>query len=98
MTRKLRVVSFLAVMTCFAATWGISYLGFELWPPSAALADGRSIPLKSAEVEACARARGLTWLGDRNGDLYWRACRDDLSRYQSSAGFGASVLERHRHR
>jgi hypothetical protein len=87
MTRRIRILSFVAAITCFAATWGISYLGFELWPPSAALADGRSIPLKSAEVEACARARGLTWLGDRGGSAYWRACRDDLSRYLALAGF-----------
>jgi hypothetical protein len=87
MTRKLRILSFLAAMTCFAATGGISYLGFELWPPSATLADGRSIPLNSAEVEACVRARGLAWLGDRNGGAYWRACRDDLSRYHALAGF-----------
>jgi hypothetical protein len=87
MTRKLRIISFLAAMTCFAATWGISYLGFELWPPSATLADGRSIPFKSAEVEACVRARGLTWLGHRNGNANWRACRDQLSQYQALAGF-----------
>jgi hypothetical protein len=75
MIRRLRIISFLGAIGCFAASAAISYLGFELWPPSATLADGRSIPFKSAEVEACVIARGLTWLGDRNGNANWRACR-----------------------
>jgi hypothetical protein len=87
MTRKLRIISFLAAMACFAATWGISYLGFELWPPSGKLADGSSVPFKSAGVKGCVKDRGLAWLGDREGSAYWRACRDQLSRYQAVAGF-----------
>lgn len=87
MIRRLRIISFLGAVGCFAASAGISYLGFELWPPSATLADGRSVPLNSAEVEACGIARGLTWLGDRTGNAYWRACRDDLLRYQSLTSF-----------
>jgi hypothetical protein len=87
MIRNLRIICFLAAMTCFAAMSGVSYLGFEVWPPSATLADGRSIPFKSAEVETCVIARGLTWLGDRNGNANWRACRDDLLRYHALASF-----------
>jgi hypothetical protein len=74
-------------MTCFAATSGISYLGFEVWPPSATLGDGSSVPFKSAEVKGCVKDRGLAWLGDRNGNANWRACRDDLLRYHSLASF-----------
>jgi hypothetical protein len=84
MTRRLRIISFLSAMGCFALAAGISYLGFEVWPPSATLADGRSVP---ADVEVCVRARGLAWLADRSSDAQWRACIDWLTRYQGLAGF-----------
>jgi hypothetical protein len=87
MTRELRIICFLAAMICFAATAGISYLGFEVWPPIATIADGRSIPFKSTEINACVKARCLAWLGDRSGGAYWQTCRDHLSRYQALAGF-----------
>ena len=81
MTRRLRIIAFLAAVGCFAFAAGISYLGFELWPPSATLADGTTTPFRSAEVEACLRGRVLAWFGDRNGDAYWRSCRQQLSLY-----------------
>jgi type IV secretion system coupling TraD/TrwB family protein len=85
--RRLRIISFLAAMACFAATAGISYLAFDLLPPSATMADGSSVPFRSAEIDACVRGRGLAWLGDRSGDAYWQACRNQLSQYQALAGF-----------
>jgi hypothetical protein len=81
MTRRLRIISFLSAMACFAGAASISYLGFELWPPSATLADGRSVAFGPADIEACIRGRGLAWLGDRSGDATWRACRSSLSQY-----------------
>ena len=59
MTRRLRIISFLAAMSCFAIAASISYFGFEVWPPSATLADGRSAEFKPADIEVCIRGRGL---------------------------------------
>jgi Type IV secretion-system coupling protein DNA-binding domain len=87
MTRRLRIISFLIAMACFALAAGISYLGFEVWPLSATLADGRSVLFPPADVDVCIRARGLAWLGDRSGDAQWRACIDWLTRYQALTGF-----------
>ncbi|WP_316195600.1 MULTISPECIES: type IV secretion system DNA-binding domain-containing protein [unclassified Bradyrhizobium] len=87
MTRRLRIISFLAAVGCFAAAAGVSYLGFDLWPPGATLADGRSVPIGAADVEVCIRARGLAWLADRSGDAQWRTCIDWLTRYQALTGF-----------
>ncbi|WP_407154791.1 type IV secretion system DNA-binding domain-containing protein [Bradyrhizobium sp. STM 3557] len=87
MTRQLRIISFLAAVACFAAMAGASYLGFEVWPPSATMTDGRSVPFKPAEIKTCIKARGLAWLGDHYGDAHWQSCRDRLSQYQSLTGF-----------
>ncbi len=74
MTRLLRIISFLAALGCFALAAGVYHLGFELWPPSATMANGRTEPLRSADVEACLKGRILAWLGDSYGDAYWRTC------------------------
>ncbi len=87
MTRRLRIISFLAAMGCFAVAASISYLGFEVWPPSATLADGRSAEFQPADIQACITGRGLAWLADRSGEAYWQACRDWLARYQALSGF-----------
>ncbi|WP_439402647.1 helix-turn-helix domain-containing protein [Bradyrhizobium sp. DASA03068] len=62
LTRRLRIISFLAAIGCFAAAAGISYLGFEVWPPSATLADGRSALFPPADIQVCIKARGLARL------------------------------------
>ncbi|UFZ02627.1 type IV secretion system DNA-binding domain-containing protein [Bradyrhizobium ontarionense] len=87
MTRRLRIISFLAAMGCFAIGATISYLGFEVWPPSATLADSHSAEFKPADIQICIRGRGLAWLGDSSGEAYWQACRDWLTRYQALTGF-----------
>ena len=86
MTRRLRIIAFIAAVGCFAFAAGISHLGFELWPPSATMADGRTTPFRSNEVEACLRWRVLAWFGDRNGDAYWRSCRQQLLQYGALDG------------
>jgi Type IV secretion-system coupling protein DNA-binding domain len=86
MTRRLRIISFLAALGCFALSAGLYQLGFELWPPRATMADGKTAPLQSADVEACLRGRVLAWLGDSYGDTYWRNCRVHLSQYQALEG------------
>jgi Type IV secretion-system coupling protein DNA-binding domain len=86
MTRRLRIIAFLAAVGCFAFAAGISYLGFELWPPSATLADGTTTPFRSVDIEACLRGRVLAWFGDRNGGAYWRSCRQQLLQYGALDG------------
>ena len=46
MTRRLRIISFLAALGCFAFAAGSYQLGFELWPPSATMANGRTVPFR----------------------------------------------------
>jgi hypothetical protein len=67
MTRRLRTIAFLAAVGCFASAAGSYHLGFELWPPNAAMANRRTEPFRSTEVEACLRGRILAWLGDSSG-------------------------------
>jgi Type IV secretion-system coupling protein DNA-binding domain/TrwC relaxase len=81
MTRRLRIISFLAALGCFALAAGIYHLGFELRPPSATMADGMTVPFQSTDVEACVKGRVLAWLGDSYGDTYWGTCRGHLSLY-----------------
>jgi len=86
MTRRLRIISFLAALGCFALSAGVYHLGFELWPPGATMAIGRTEPLRSADIEACLKGRILAWLGDSYGDTYWRTCRAQLLHYQALDG------------
>jgi hypothetical protein len=86
MTRSLRIIAFVAAVGCFALSAGLYHLGFELWPPSATMADGTTIPFRSADTDACLRGRALAWFGDRSGDTYWRTCRARLSQYQALDG------------
>jgi Type IV secretion-system coupling protein DNA-binding domain len=86
MTRRLRIISFLAALGCFGLSAGLYQLGFELWPPSATMADGTVTPFRSADVEACVRGRVLAWLGDSYGDTYWRTCRAQLLQYGAMDG------------
>ena len=81
MTRRLRIIAFIAAVGCFTLSAGLYHLGFELWPPSPTMADGRTTPFRSADTEACLRGRVLAWFGDRSGDAYWRSCREQLSQY-----------------
>src|SRR5713226_3045666 len=86
MTRRLRIIAFITAVGCFALAAGISHLGFELWPPRATMADGRTTPFLSADTEACLRGRALAWFGDRSGDAYWRSCREQLLQYRALDG------------
>jgi len=86
MTKRLRIVSFIAVIGGFALAGGSYYLGFELWPPSLTIADGRTMPFRSEQVGACLQKRALAWVGDRGGDVYWRNCQQQLSQYGALAG------------
>jgi hypothetical protein len=81
MTRRLRIISFLAAVGCFAFAAGVYHLGFELWPPSATMANGRTVPFQSTDVEACVKERVLAWLGDSYGDTYWLTCRAQLAHF-----------------
>jgi len=86
LTRRLRIIAFVAAVGCFSLSAGFYHLGFELWPPRATTADVRTTPFRSNEVEACLRGRVLAWFGDRNGDAYWRSCRQQLLQYGALDG------------
>ena len=87
MSKRLRIFSFIAAIGCFALSAGAYQLGFDLWPPSATLADGTTTRFRSADVEACLKGRTMAWLGDRSNDLYWHNCQRQLSQYRALNGF-----------
>jgi len=89
MNKRLRIISFIVAISCFALASGSYYLGFELWPPSATIADGVTTPFRSSDVEACLKGRTMAWLGDRGGDHYWRGCQQQLWQYRALDGFEA---------
>ncbi|SDT08597.1 Type IV secretion-system coupling protein DNA-binding domain-containing protein [Bradyrhizobium canariense] len=83
MSKHLRIISFIAAISCFALSEGAYQVGFDLWPPDATMADGTTTPFRSADLEACLKGRTMAWLGDRSGDLYWRNCQRQLSQYRA---------------
>ncbi len=87
MTRRLRIIAFVATMSCFAFAAGSYQLGFEVWPLGATVADGTTMPYRSAQVHACVSQRILGWFGDRNGQAYWLLCRQQLSQSRALDGF-----------
>ena len=87
MTRRLKIVAFAATTAGFAAAAGAYHLGFDLLPPQTTLADGRSVPLDAAGVQACFKARALALVGDRNAEDHWQACRRRLTEYGALNAF-----------
>ena len=86
MNKRLRIVSFIAAIGCFALSAGSYQLGFELWPPSFTMADARTMPFRAEQVGACLQKRALAWVGDRGGGIYWRNCQQQLSQYGALDG------------
>lgn len=71
MTRRLKIIAFAAILAGFAMMASTYNLGFDIWPPQARLADGTSEPFRTAEVQACFKARVVALLGERDADRYW---------------------------
>ena len=87
MSRRLKIIAFAATLAGFAAMVGAYDLGFERWPPRTTLADGRSVPLYAAGVQACFKARALALLDDATADDNWQACRQRLMAYGALDAF-----------
>jgi hypothetical protein len=87
MTRRLKIVAFAATIAGFTAMAGTYHVGFDLLPPQTMLADGRSVPLDAAGVQACFKARALALVSDRNAESYWHACRRRLMAYGALDAF-----------
>jgi Type IV secretion-system coupling protein DNA-binding domain len=95
MSRRLKVATLAGMFAGFVAMAGAYNLGFEQWPPEAVMANGASVPYRPADVQACFKARALSWLGDRGGEAHWQACRKALIADQALGAFDfrtASVL------
>src|SRR5262245_42765493 len=86
MSKRLRIISFVAAIGCFGLAAASHELGFELWPPSFTMADGTTTPFRSSQVAACLQKRVLAWVGDRGGNVYWRNCQQQLSQYGALDG------------
>jgi hypothetical protein len=67
MTRRLRIISFIAALGCFAFAAGVYRLGFELWPPAPRWPMEGPCPSNQKDVEACLKGRILAWLGTAAG-------------------------------
>jgi hypothetical protein len=86
MSKRLRIIAFITSIGCFGLAAATYHIGFELWPPSAAMPDGRTTTFRSADVEACLRGRILAWFGDRYGNAHWQSCQQQLSQYGALDG------------
>ena len=87
MTRRLKIVAFAVTIAGFAAMAGAYRVGFDVLPPQTMLADGRSVPLDAAGVQACFKARALALVSDRNAESYWHVCRRQLTEYGALDAF-----------
>ena len=87
MNRRLKVATLAAMFAGFVAMAGAYDFGFERWPPEAVLANGASVALRPADVQACFKTRVLGLLGDRGAKAYWQMCRRQLASYQALGAF-----------
>jgi hypothetical protein len=92
MIRHLKIIAFAATLAGFAVMAGAYDLGFDRWPPQAALADGQSVPLGATDVQACFKARARALLGDRAAGDYWDTCQHQLARYGALDAFDLRSL------
>jgi len=93
MNRRLKVATLAATFAGFVAMAGAYDLGFERWPPEALLADGASVPLRAADVQACFKTRVLGLFGDHGAEAYWQRCQRQLTAYQALGAFeGRSLI------
>src|SRR5207247_805118 len=87
MIRRLKMTAFAATFASFAIMAGAYDLGFERWPPATALADGQSVRLDPAGVQACFKARLLSFLADIPSAKTWQGCRQRLIAYGALDAF-----------
>jgi len=87
MSRRLKIIAFAVTLAGFAVMAGAYDVGFDRWPPRTMLADGRSVPLYAAGVQACFNARALALLDDATADDNWQACRQRLMAYGALDAF-----------
>src|SRR5262249_34530243 len=93
MNRRLKVATLAAMFAGFVAMAGAYDLGFERWPPQAALANGVSVPFRPADVQACFKMRMMGLFGDCGAEAYWRTCQRQLIAYQALGAFeGRSMI------
>ena len=93
MNRRLKVATLAAMFAGFVAMAGAYDLGFERWPPDAMLADGASVPLRPADVQACFKTRVLGLFGDQGAEAYWQRCQRQLAAYGALGAFdGRSMM------
>jgi hypothetical protein len=91
--RRVKVATLAATFAGLVAMAGAYDLGFERSPPRAVLADGASMPLGPAEVQACFKARVLGVFGDHGTETYWQRCRQQLAAYRALGAFeGRSMI------
>ena len=53
MMRHLTIIALGATLAGFGIMAGVYDFGFDRWPPHAILANGQSVPLGAADVQAC---------------------------------------------
>jgi Type IV secretion-system coupling protein DNA-binding domain len=93
MNRRLKVVTLAATFAGFVAMAGAYDLGFERWPPQAVLADGASVSLRPADVQACFKTRVLGLFGNQGAEAYWQRCQRQLIAYGALGAFeGRSMI------
>lgn len=87
MIRHLKIMTFAAALAGFAAMAGAYELGFDIWLPRGTLMDGRSVSFRTANVQACFKARALALLMDHESETIWQSCGEQLTAYQALDAF-----------
>ena len=92
MIRHLKRWAIVTALAAFGATALAYYLGFDLWPPLAALAHGRYERMGPAEMATCFKAQLNARIGNPNTGDQWQICRDWLARYQALDAFNRRAI------
>ena len=84
--------TFAAALAGFAAAAGAWQLGFVAWLPEATMADGRTAPYHSEDVQRCLKAEILALFDLPGAVRFWHVCQDDLIHGQALSGFELRAL------
>jgi hypothetical protein len=90
--RRMKVATLAATFAGLVAMAGAYDLGFERWPPDAMLANGASVPLRPADVQACFKTRVLGLFSDQGAEAYWQRCQQQLAEYGALGAFEARSM------
>ena len=87
MSRRVKVVALIGMLSGFGLTAAAYELGFDIWPPEATFSDGTSTRFGAEDVQLCFKAGALALLGESKANRYWQTCRRGLVAYGALDAF-----------